>query len=181
MDDALYSQPVKGFRNSLARQIGESLVCAELGRQGLIGSPFAGNVPMFDVLAADERCRTLPIQVKATRSDNWPSSADRWMHIQYDPETRKQVYSGPVILVTPQLIWVCVAIASRGSRDRFFILTEADLQSVIVRGYTSWMESIGWQRPRSPESLRTGWNISDIEPFEDKWELIRGQLSKYGT
>jgi hypothetical protein len=51
-----------GRLNKLAGQIGEYLVCAELGRRGLIATPFAGNVPTFDVLATDESCRTVPIQ-----------------------------------------------------------------------------------------------------------------------
>jgi hypothetical protein len=60
-----------GHLNKLARQIGEYLVCAELGRRDLIATPFAGNVPTFDVLETDDFCRTVPIQMKATRSDNW--------------------------------------------------------------------------------------------------------------
>ena len=57
----------KGRDNRLAGQIGEYLVCAELGKRGLIATPFSGNVPAFDVLAADDLCRTVPIQVKASR------------------------------------------------------------------------------------------------------------------
>jgi hypothetical protein len=139
-----------GRLNKLAGQIGEYLVCAELGRRGLIATPFAGNVPTFDVLATDESCRTVPIQVKASRSDNWPSQATRWMQIQVDPAAGKQNYSGPTKLATPDLIWVCVAIASPASRDRFFVLTEADIQTVCVKNYTEWMEGKGWKRPRNP-------------------------------
>lgn len=76
-----------GRSNRLAGQIGEFLVCAELGRIGLIACPFAGNVPTFDVLATDEQCRTVPIQVKATRGDNWPSDARRWMILDLDPDS----------------------------------------------------------------------------------------------
>lgn len=168
---------VRGFRNSLAKQIGESLVCAELGRLDVLATPLAGNVPTFDVVAADHLCRTLSIQVKATRGNTWPSSADHWMQIQYDPATKKQIYLGPVKLATPELIWVCVAIGSSNGRDRFFVLTEADLQKAIISGYRSWMERIGWQRPRHPETLRVDWGISDIERFEDEWKLILSRLS----
>ena len=62
----------KGLSNKLAAQIGEYLVCAELGRRGYIATPFAGNVPTYDVLATDQHCRTVPIQVKATRGTSWP-------------------------------------------------------------------------------------------------------------
>ena len=56
-----------GRNNKLAGQIGEFLVCAELGKRGLIATPFSGNVPAFDILAADDLCNTVPIQVKASR------------------------------------------------------------------------------------------------------------------
>jgi len=39
-----------GRSNKLTAQIGEYLVCAELGKRTLIATPFAGNVPTFDVL-----------------------------------------------------------------------------------------------------------------------------------
>jgi hypothetical protein len=163
-----------GRLNKLAGQIGEYLVCAELGRRGLIATPFAGNVPTFDVLATDELCRTVPIQVKASRGDSWPTRADRWMNTQFND--KKQIYSGPTKLTTPDLVWVCVAIALPGGRDRFFVLTEDDMQKVCVACYTSWMDSIGWQRPRNPSSLDCRWSVSDIQQFEDRWELILGRL-----
>jgi hypothetical protein len=165
-----------GRLNKLAGQIGEYLVCAELGRRGLIATPFAGNVPTFDVLATDDSCRTVPIQIKASRSDNWPSQATRWMQIQLDHATGRQNYSGPTKLATPDLIWVCVAIAAPGSRDRFFVLTEADIQRVCIAGYTGWMESKEWKRPRNPASFDCRWSISNIQKFEDNWELIIRRL-----
>lgn len=167
-----------GRSNKLAQQIGEHLVCAELGRRSLLATPFAGNVPTFDVLAADEFGNTVPIQVKTSRGDNWPSSADRWMHIQFDG--KKQVYSGPSKLVTPELVWVCVAIGSPGNRDRFFILTESEMQKVCITGYSKWMDSHEWQRPRNPSSKDCRWGIPDIQQFENRWELILERFKPAG-
>lgn len=166
----------KGYHNKLTQQIGEYLVCAELARRGLISTPFAGNVPTFDVLATDEVCRTVPIQVKATRGDNWPSVATKWMQIAFDSISGTQIYSGPTTLATPNLIWVCVAIAPPGGRDRFFVLTEAELQQVCAAQHAAWLESKGWKRPRTPEAMDCRWNVSQIEQFEDNWELILGRL-----
>src|SRR4051812_37720472 len=61
-----------GRRNQLAGQIAEHLVVAELGRLGLAATGFSGNIPTFDVLAVDENCRVVPIQVKASNGDSWP-------------------------------------------------------------------------------------------------------------
>jgi Holliday junction resolvase-like predicted endonuclease len=58
----------KGLSNKLAGQVGEFLVCAELGRRGLIATPFSGNVPEYDLIVADESLKTLPVQVKTSRS-----------------------------------------------------------------------------------------------------------------
>jgi hypothetical protein len=60
----------------LTRQVGEHLVAAELGRRGYVASPFAGNIPMFDLLAADPRGYAIPIQVKAINGGSWQFSAD---------------------------------------------------------------------------------------------------------
>lgn len=61
-----------GREMQLTRQVGEHLVAAKLGRLGYVATPFAGNVPMFDVLAADIRGYAIPIQVK---SINGPSGS----------------------------------------------------------------------------------------------------------
>jgi hypothetical protein len=79
-------------------------VYTELGRLGLAATAFAGNIPTFDVLATDELCRTVPIQVKAANSDNWPSDARTWMQIDVDPDTQRQRLYGPANLVTPDLV-----------------------------------------------------------------------------
>ena len=167
----------KGRSNKLAGQIGEYLVCAELGRRGLIATPFSGNVPTFDVLATDDQCRTVPIQVKASRSDNWPSDARLWMQISLEPETNTQNYFGPINVQNPNLIYVCVAIAPPdGSRDRFFILTKAQLQKVCIDMYSAWMSKRDWKRPRTPDSYDCRYRIPDVEQFEDNWQLISERL-----
>ncbi len=166
-----------GRGNKLTGQIGEYLVCAELGRRGFIATPFSGNVPTFDVLATDEQCRTVPIQVKASRSDNWPSDARQWMEIELDTETKVQNCSRRAQIQHPDLIYVCVAIAAPGGRDRFFILTKADLQSVCVDGYSTFLERHKGRRPRNPASYDNRYFISGLQRFEDNWELISLRLT----
>ena len=56
----------KNFNSQLSGQTGEHLVVAELGRRGVVATPFAGNVPDIDVLAYANG-KSLPIQVKALR------------------------------------------------------------------------------------------------------------------
>jgi hypothetical protein len=166
----------RGHSNKLAGQIGEHLVCAQLGKLGLIATPFSGNVPTFDILATDEMCRTVPIQVKCSRSDSWPSDARTWMNIEFDATTQIQRFLGPASIANPDLIYVCVAIAAPGQLDRFFILTKSELQMVCIKAYSEWMECIGWKRPRSPESYDCRWGIARMEKFENNWDLIVNRL-----
>ena len=167
-----------GLNNKLAKQIGEHLVCAELGRRKLIATPFSGNVPAFDILAADDLCRTVPIQVKASRGDSWPSDARHWMRMSFDPKTKAQKNLGPIQILNRNLIYVCVAIAPPdGSKDRFFILTKAQLQDICIRCYSAWMDKHEWKRPRKPESYDCRYKISDLKSYEDKWPLISERLA----
>jgi hypothetical protein len=123
-----------GRQNKLTGQAAEHLVCAELGRRGYIATPFAGNVPTFDVVAVDADCRAVPIQVKATRGDNWPTDARDWMHLHLDIDTGVQQFEGLRQLERLDLIYVNVVLRPPDApqRDRFFILTHADVQAACV-------------------------------------------------
>ena len=166
-----------GRSNKLTAQIGEYLVCAELGKRELIATPFAGNVPAFDVLATDAFCRTIPIQVKATRGDNWPTDARTWLNIEFDKESKVQKNLGRAKIKNPDLIHVFVTIArDEKSRDRFFILTKSQLQEVCIKGYSEWMDECNWKRPRSPESYDCRFWIPQVINYEDNWKLISDRL-----
>jgi hypothetical protein len=169
-----------GGRNQLARQIGEHLVCAELARRGFYATPFAGNVPMFDIVAADDSGRIVRVQVKATRGEEWPSRATDWMHIEM--QGTKQVFRELRQLADPDLIYVCVTIAShaiqeRGGRDRFFILRARDLQKQCIENYSRFMDGKGWVRPRNPNSFDCRYRVGCIAQFENNWQLLSESAS----
>lgn len=168
----------RGRRNKLVGQIAEHLVVAELGRRGLIATGFAGNVPTFDVIAADEFCRTVPIQVKASSGDSWPSDARMFLRLEFDRKEKRQNYLGPVALTTPDLIYVYVALAdaTAGTQDRFFVLTMRELQAVCIRCYGDWMGPKDWRRPRNPESYDNRFSVKDIAAFENRWQLVVDRL-----
>jgi hypothetical protein len=172
-----------GRQNKLAGQLAEHLVCAELGRRGYIATPFAGNVPTFDVIAVDDRCRAVPIQVKASRGDSWPTDARSWMALELDAATGVQRYGGPLSLQDPDLIFVCVALreVSDERKDQFFILTKRDLQAACVESYTAWMEPRGWRRPRNPASFDCRWASDQIVQFANRWDIITDRLASTAT
>ena len=62
------------------------------------------------------------------------------------------------------------------SADRFFILTQKQLQAVAIKQYSAWMDGIGWKRPRNPESYDCRYWIQGIEEYENNWKLITQKL-----
>jgi len=167
-----------GRNNKLTAQIGEYLVCAELGKRNLIATPFAGNVPTFDVLATDEFCHTVPIQVKTSRGNKWPTDARDWFNIQYDEATKTQNNLGRKEIKNRDLIYVFVAIApDDNTKDLFFILTKSQLQDVCIKSYSNWMGKHEWKRPRSPESYDCRFSIPEVEDYKNNWKLISDRLA----
>jgi len=44
----------------------DDFIAAKLGRMGYVAAPFAGNVSLFDLLAADQRGFTIPNRARFT-------------------------------------------------------------------------------------------------------------------
>lgn len=172
-----------GLNNKLVGQIGEFLVCAELGRQGLIATPFAGNVPAFDVLAVDEMCRAVPIQVKASTGGTWQTDARNWMNIIFEPPNPKpnevvRQRISPTVIPNPSLIYVHVRVAqTRTERDQFWILTKAELQTICTRVHTEFIQKHDGQRPKNSQSCHLAYNDRHLAEYEDKWQLVRDQMA----
>ena len=71
-----------GRSTQLTRQIGEHLIVAKLGRLGYIATPFAGNVPDFDLLIADDKGHSIPVQVKAINGGSWQFQITRFLDVE---------------------------------------------------------------------------------------------------
>ena len=69
------------------------MVVAELGRLGVIATPFAGNVPDIDVLAYANGM-SVPIQVKAQKSGAMSVNAKKYLNFQFDGDV--QIIKGKV-------------------------------------------------------------------------------------
>src|SRR3954469_6482439 len=103
----------------LTRQIGEHLAAAELGRRGYVASPFAGNIPMFDLLAAGPSGYAIPIQVKAINSGSWQFSADKFLNIE-QPEGGVQQVQGRKVLLNPGLVCIFILLKGLGIDEFYF-------------------------------------------------------------
>ena len=165
-----------GLSNKLTGQIGEFLACAELGRRGYIATSFTGNVPDYDIIVSNESLKTLPIQVKTSRSKTWPSRADEWLDIEIDHANQKQVNKGLKEISNPDLIYICIALGSKHGEDRYFVCRKRDIRNACVKSYKEWMDPKDWKRPRNYQSLDNRYRVEDLEAFEDNWGLIAEAL-----
>ena len=169
-----------GLANKLTGQTGEYLACAELGRRGFIATTFTGNVPEYDLIVCDKSLNTVPIQVKTSRSDTWPSKASLWLNIEFDEKNERQINLGPKTITNPNLIYICVLLGDTRDKDRFFVCKKSDIQNVCIAGYKSWMEPRDWKRPRNFKSLDNRYRLEDLLEFENNWSLVDSQLDQQG-
>jgi hypothetical protein len=154
-----------GLSTQLTRQIGEHLVTAKLGRMGYIAAPFAGNVPTFDLVAADEGGFTVPIQVKAINGPSWQYKADAFLKIEIIDEF--QHVRGMKQLLNPSLVCIYVLLAAEEHEDEFFIFTLKDLQEHTFAVYKSR------KRPKNPSSTHCAVWPKDLASFHNNWGLLK--------
>ncbi len=156
-----------GRDTQLTRQIGEHLVAAKLGRLGYIASPFAGNVPLFDLLAADIRGYSIPVQVKAINGPSWQFRADTFLEIEVVDGV--QHVKGKKKLLNPCLLCIFMLLGKNG-KDVSYIFQLKDLQEHIFKNYK------GGRRPKNPNSMHCAVWPKDLEPFRENWELVAAQF-----
>lgn len=147
----------------LTRQIGEHLVVAELGRRGYIATPFAGNVPDFDLIAVSPKGKAFPVQVKAIQSNSWQFYINKFLQIEQSGNT--QEVKGKVASVHKKLICIFVQIKPQHT-DTFFIFKWGNLQDHFFSTYK------GGRRPKNPESLHCAVWPEDLQRFKDNWQIL---------
>lgn len=153
----------QGYSTQLTRQIGEHLVVAKLGRMGIVATPFAGNVPDYDILASDLSGHSMPIQVKAINGPSWQFKVTTFLEIEFDGE--KQIVRGKKAVPNPGLVYVFVLLRP-DEQDGFFVLTMADLQDRFLAHYK------GGVRPRNPKSTHCAIWPKELAKYRDNWKLI---------
>lgn len=104
-----------GRSTQLTRQIGEHLIVAKLGRLGYIATPFAGNVPDFDLLIADDEGHSIPVQVKAINGGSWQFSIIKFLDVEIVDDV--QYVKGKHKLANPNLVCIFVQLADDEKDD----------------------------------------------------------------
>ncbi len=169
-----------GFSNKVIGQTGEFAVCAQLGKLGLVATPFAGNLPHFDVIVTNEHLKSVPIQVKATfGNDTWMAGdAREWMNIDLCSESGRQTITGLREISHPELITVYIWLSKKaGGADRFFVLRKDQVQMAAHNGYSGWLDKHGGIRPKKQDSYHLTIAMSDLLEFENNWKIVLDALA----
>ena len=156
-----------GRSTQLTRQIGEHLIAAKLGRLGYIATPFAGNVPDFDLLIANEEGCSIPVQVKAINGGAWQFQISKFLDVEIVDDV--QYVRGERKLANPNLVCVFVLL-SDDEKDEFYIFRLKDLQAFFLKTYK------GGRRTRNPKSFHCAILPKDLVQFRDNWSLIEKSL-----
>lgn len=154
----------------LIKQIGEYLVASELARRGFLSSTFSGNIPEFDIVAANGSGITKLIQVKTIHGGSWQFSIDRFVNIEM--KGNKQIIGNKVIQPIKELICVLVNLGNNYGEDDFYILKWSILQDILIQHHKEYLDKHNGERPRVKESMHCGLQVSEIEKYKNQWENI---------
>lgn len=167
-----------GRTNQLTGAVGEFLVAAELCRRGLLATPFAGNVPHYDIIASGQSGGHLAVQVKAINRFNWQFDIRKFADVRLSEDGKQQVGEWRAEPF-PDLMCVLVVLKEAGRetvRDRFFVLAWKELQEVLVRGYEAYLLKHGGIKPKKRDSFHAALGIEDVSAFENEWHKILDRI-----
>jgi hypothetical protein len=163
----------KSFKTQLSGQIGEHLVVAELGRLGVIATPFAGNVPDIDVLAYANG-KSVPIQVKAQTTGTPGVDAKKYLNIQIEGD--KQTVKGKTKDIDRDLIFVLVRVGQQHGEDEFYVFNQGVVQDLVDAEYRRFLKKHSGVRPRNPKTTHCSYYLKDLVDYKDNWGLITEPL-----
>jgi hypothetical protein len=146
-------------------QVTRQVVAAELGRRGYAASPFAGNVPAFDLLAADDRGYVVPVQVKAIKpASSWQFRATQFIDIEIGEAA--QTVTGFSSLRNPNIVCILVQLGRAAIADEFYLMRMSDLQTPIHANYTPR------KLPKNLQSVHCALWQKDVLAFRDRWDIL---------
>ena len=156
-----------GLSTKLTGQIGEHLVTAELGRKGIIATPFSGNVPDIDILAHANGI-TGHIQVKAKNKDSWQFDVRKFLDVEITMQG--QTVKGTNRDLDRKIICVFVSLGAELGEDKFYIFRQGWLQDYFAERYKSR------EPPKNINSFHCAIWERDMERHFDKWQIIKNKF-----
>ena len=161
-----------GLSTQLVGQVGEHLVTAELGRRGIIATPFAGNVPDIDILAFANG-RTGHIQVKAIRGDSWQFDIRKFLDVDL-LKTRQRV-NGKNKALDRKILCIFVSLGEGLGDDEFYLFRWGWLQDHFFKTYK------GRKLPKNIRSFHCAIWPKDMIRHKAKWRILEKQFRLGGV
>lgn len=164
-----------GLHSKLTGQIGEHLVTAELGRRGIIATPFAGNVPDIDILAYRNGV-TSYIQVKTINKDSWQFDIRKFLDVKLTP--KGQNIRGLNAELDRKMICVFVSLGDELGKDEFYIFRLGWLQDYFLLGDDGNKKYGGrtTKSGRNIESFHCAIWKSALQKHLGKWQIITNKF-----
>jgi len=124
------------------------------------------------LLAANEKGRAIPIQVKAINGPSWQFNIGQFLCVEVVDGV--QHVRGKVNLRMPDLVCIFVLLRQTGN-DEFCVLRMRDLQEHFAKTYR------GGRRPRNPNSMHCAVWPNGLQQHKDKWEVVTEALEAVGN
>lgn len=156
-----------GLTSKLTGQVGEHLVTAELGRRGIIATPFSGNVPDIDILAHANGV-TGHIQVKAINKDSGQFDIRKFLDVNLTE--RGQIVRGINRGLDRKIICVFASLGYELGEDKFYIFKQGWLQDYFVKQYK------GRKPPKNINSFHCAIWERDMRRHLGKWQIITNKF-----
>lgn len=168
-----------GLANKLVGQVGEFLVCAELGRRGYIATPFSGNVPGFDVIVIGPSMRAVPIQVKTIGSGDFRFDLANYYEVSLDEKREIQRIGSAMAHPDPDLLYILVWLGQPPKHaERFCVCTYRDVQQLVYEDASKHLALHKGHRPKNWRSTSGCLRAKRFEGYWEKWDLVTSRLSK---
>jgi len=152
-----------GLSMKLTGQIGEHLVTAELGRLGIVATPFSGNVPDIDILAYANSV-TGHIQVKAINGGSWQFDIRRFLDVELAEKGQRVL--GLNTALDRKIICIFVVLGNSLGQEEFYVFRLGWLQDHFAKVF----------KPRRPpkkvKSFHCAIERGDVVRHKDKWGII---------
>ncbi|WP_157205427.1 hypothetical protein [Methylomonas koyamae] len=152
-----------GLSTKLTGQIGEHLVTAELGRLGIIATPFSGNVPDIDILAFANGLAG-HIQVKAINKLSWQFDIRKFLDVNII--NGEQTVNGINKQLDRNIICVFVSLGDKLGSDKFYVFKWGWLQDYFSATF------IPRKPPKNINSFHCAIWEKSLESHLGNWNIV---------
>lgn len=156
-----------GLSSKLTGQIGEHLVTAELGRKGIIATPFSGNVPDIDILAHANGV-TGHVQVKAINGNSWQFDVRKFLDVVVTEKGQK--VNGLNRSLDRKVFCIFVSLGAELGQDKFYVFKQGWLQDYFAENY------VRRQPPKKISSFHCAIWEHQMRRHAEKWQLITNKF-----